>query len=191
MAYIQRVKMSDVVGAITAAVQKIWASDSQQHQQENEALALATATVESNLNPNDQGDYVNGIPTSFGLFQLHRGGELGTLTPTQAFDPYTNASVALVRFQQVEASHPGLLESNPGEVAALAQRPKNPGAYAAKVNADLGKTPIQQTSNPTSVDMSSSNSGPNISGFFTTAGIVILGIVILGVALIAMKKGNA
>lgn len=46
--------------------------------------------VESAWNPRAVGD--NG--SSFGLFQLHRGGQLGNLTPEQAYDPATNARVA-------------------------------------------------------------------------------------------------
>lgn len=49
------------------------------------------ASVESNFNPTASGD--NG--TSFGLFQLHQGGQLGGLTQAQAFDPATNANTAM------------------------------------------------------------------------------------------------
>jgi hypothetical protein len=48
-----------------------------------------------------QGDVVHGKPTSFGLYQLHQGGELGELTPEEAFDPTTNADVALTVVGQV------------------------------------------------------------------------------------------
>ncbi|MGZ4745610.1 MAG: transglycosylase SLT domain-containing protein [Oryzihumus sp.] len=82
--------------------------------------AIAIAYHESGLNPQAKGDYVNGSPTSFGLYQLHEGGELGSLTPQQAFDPYTNARVALTVVGQVKRANPGL---SAGEVAVLAQRP--------------------------------------------------------------------
>lgn len=95
-------------------------------------LAIATAQVESGLNPGAVGDQ----GTSFGLFQLHQGGELGSLTPSQAFDPTTNASVALRQFAAVEAAHPGV--TDPGTIAALAQRPANPAAYAAAVDKAYG-----------------------------------------------------
>lgn len=49
------------------------------------------AEVESGLNPRAVGDH----GTSFGLFQLHRGGQLGNLTPEQAYDPATNAEQAM------------------------------------------------------------------------------------------------
>lgn len=49
------------------------------------------AEVESGMNPRQVGD--NG--TSFGLFQLHRGGQLNNLTPAQAADPATNANAAM------------------------------------------------------------------------------------------------
>jgi hypothetical protein len=94
--------------------------------------AVADAYVESGLNPNAVGDH----GTSFGLYQLHEGGELGNLTPSQAFDPRTNAEVALTTMGQVEAQHPNW---SPGAVAAAAQRPANPGAYAQQVNAEVTK----------------------------------------------------
>lgn len=100
----------------------------------NPNLAIADASVESNLNPTAVGD--NG--TSFGLFQLHRGGELGNLTPQQAFNPVTNASVALAQFAAVQKANPGL--TDPGVIAALAQRPANPVAYAQAVDAKMGLT---------------------------------------------------
>ena len=91
-------------------------------------LALADAQQESGLNPMSVGDQ----GTSFGLYQLHRGGELGNLTPAQAFDPATNADTALAVFAQVQAKNP---TASPGQIAALAERPANPAAYAAAVNA--------------------------------------------------------
>ncbi len=55
--------------------------------------------------------------TSFGLFQLHQGGELPAgWTPEQAFDPRANAEVALSVFAQQNGS-------DPGQIAASAQRP--------------------------------------------------------------------
>lgn len=91
-------------------------------------LAVADAMVESGLNPQAVGDG----GTSFGLYQLHQGGELGSLTPSQAFDPATNAHVALSTMAQVAQAHPGW---SPGQIAAAAQRPADPAAYAAKVDA--------------------------------------------------------
>jgi hypothetical protein len=93
-------------------------------------LALATATVESGLNPTAVGDG----GTSFGLFQLHRGGELGSMSPQQAFDPLTNARRALSEFANVLKVHPGI---SGGTLAALAQRPADPVGYAKKVDAAL------------------------------------------------------
>ena len=90
-------------------------------------LAVADAQHESGLSPTAVGD--NG--TSFGLFQLHEGGELGNLTPAQACDPVTNATVALGVMSQVAKAHPG---ADPGTIAALAERPANPTAYAQAVD---------------------------------------------------------
>lgn len=91
-------------------------------------LAIATAQVESGLNPSAVGDG----GTSYGLFQLHRGGELGSMTPQQAFDPLTNARRALSEFANVQKRIPGV---NGGQLAALAQRPADPVGYAKKVDA--------------------------------------------------------
>jgi hypothetical protein len=100
------------------------------------SLAVAIARVESGLNPRAVGDG----GTSFGLYQLHQGGELGSLTPAQAFDPYTNASVSLRQVGAVLRQHPN---ADPGVIAAMAQRPANQGAYARAVDNVLG-TPTPQ-----------------------------------------------
>ncbi|MGH9439267.1 MAG: transglycosylase SLT domain-containing protein, partial [Terriglobia bacterium] len=61
-------------------------------------LAIATAYQESGLSNAAVGD--NG--TSFGLFQLHQGGELGSMSPAQATNPEANARVALSQFAQTQ-----------------------------------------------------------------------------------------
>jgi hypothetical protein len=100
------------------------------------ALAEAQAQVESGFNPFARGDYVNGVPTSFGIYQLHRGGMLGSLTPEQAFNPDTNARVSLSSLAGVLKAHP---EYSPGRAAAESQRPADKVGYAAKINAILAK----------------------------------------------------
>ena len=99
-------------------------------------LAIAIARVESGLNPRAVGDG----GTSFGLYQLHQGGELGSLTPSQAFDPYTNASVSLRQVGAVYRQHPN---ADPGTIAAMAQRPANQAAYARAVDNVLGTPTVQ------------------------------------------------
>lgn len=90
--------------------------------------AIATAIHESSLNTDAVGDG----GTSFGLFQLHEGGELPSrMTQTQAENPATNAGIALSEFQNVQRNNPGL---SPGQLAAMSQRPANQGAYANSVN---------------------------------------------------------
>lgn len=54
-------------------------------------LAVAIALEESGGDPRATGD----AGSSYGLFQLHKGGALGNLTPEQAYDPATNAGVVL------------------------------------------------------------------------------------------------
>lgn len=87
-------------------------------------LAVADAYQESKLNPQAVGD--NG--TSFGVFQLHKGGELGSLTPTQAFDVDTNSVTALSVFKKNQGTYSG------GTLAAKSQRPADPIGYAASVD---------------------------------------------------------
>jgi peptidoglycan hydrolase-like protein with peptidoglycan-binding domain len=93
-------------------------------------LAEAVAWHESGLDPKAVGDE----GTSFGLYQLHEGGELGTLTEDEAFVPFTNASVALSEFADVKRNNPDIVKDW-GTWAATAQRPADPSAYAAAVNA--------------------------------------------------------
>lgn len=94
----------------------------------NPRLALAIAEQESGMNPYAVGD--NG--TSFGLYQLHEGGELGSNTEQWAFNPTNNATRALSQVALVQKEHPNW---SPGAIAAAAQRPANPTQYAASVNA--------------------------------------------------------
>lgn len=104
-------------------------------------LALAAAKQESGWRYNAVGD--NG--SSFGIYQLHRGGELGSLSPTQAFDPHTNAMVALKRFAEVKKAHPNW---SPGQIAAAAQRPANQAAYARSVDAIYAQLKGTKIPNP-------------------------------------------
>jgi hypothetical protein len=93
--------------------------------------AVAAMLYESGGNPHNRGDFMHGRYTSFGLFQLHRGGELteAHLTERQAFDPRTNVTTALSYFKEHAGSYRGY-----GQLAAAAQRPKHPAAYAQVVD---------------------------------------------------------
>ncbi len=93
-------------------------------------VAVAAMLVESGGNPHAVGD--NGH--SFGLFQLNAHGELkqAHLNPEQAFDPVTNARVALSYFRHGHSD-------NPGAMAAAAQRPANRADYARKVNSNMAE----------------------------------------------------
>ena len=161
-------------------------------------LALATAQVESGLNPNAVGD--NG--TSFGLFQLHRGGELGSMSPQQAFDPLTNARRALSEFANVKKYNPNV---SGGQWAALAQRPADAVGYAAKVNAALsalGGSIGGATSNVTSGAAAIPTNGiswltstlglGSPTELFTRGGFIIAGflVVAVGVYVLFANKTN-
>jgi soluble lytic murein transglycosylase-like protein len=99
------------------------------------ALAVAMMLVESGGNNRAVGDG----GTSFGLFQLHKGGMLTAagLTPEQAFDPRTNAGVAIRSLAHEWAQ--GHAQRSPGAIAAASQRPADPVGYAAKVDAMLAR----------------------------------------------------
>ena len=93
-------------------------------------VAVAAMLVESGGNPRAVGDHGH----SFGLFQLNTRGELAEhhLNPNQAFNPVTNAQVALSYFKRGHSD-------NPGAMAAAAQRPANRADYARKVNSNMGE----------------------------------------------------
>lgn len=98
------------------------------------ALALVAQETGGGFDPNSVGDYVNGQPTSFGLAQLHRGGELdgsGLDEQTALSNPVANVEVALRQVQQVMQQHP---DWSYGQIAAAAQRPNDPTGYANSVN---------------------------------------------------------
>lgn len=109
-------KNAPVVNAIRTVAQQLGVDQN---------LALATAYHESGFDPTRVGDQ----GTSFGIFQLHRGGELGSLSPQQAFDPTRNAQVSLSVVKQAASAG-----GTPGQIAARAQRPANPAAYAQTVD---------------------------------------------------------
>lgn len=94
-------------------------------------LAVATMLVESNgNNMQNTGDGA----TSFGLFQLHIGGELpkawypGQPGHVNAFDPRKNAEEALARFAHNKGRYSG------AELAFRSQRPANHDAYVAAID---------------------------------------------------------
>ncbi len=98
-------------------------------------VAVAMMLVESGGRATAVGDG----GTSFGLFQLHEGGMLTAagLTPDQAFDARTNASVALKSYAHEWSK--GHARRTPGQIAAASQRPADPVGYAAKVDATMDR----------------------------------------------------
>lgn len=108
------------------------------------AVALAIAQHESGLNPQSVGDH----GTSFGLYQLHQGGELGSHTSQWAFNPTNNAMTALSVVANVAKANPG---KDWGWIAAAAQRPANPGAYANAIDSLLSSNVPKHSSGVYSV----------------------------------------
>lgn len=99
-------------------------------------IALATSYEESGFDPFKNGDYKipgdESTATSFGLFMLHEGGELGSHSQFWAYSPANNCAVAIPEIARQRRANPG---KSAGQVAALAQKPKNPVEYAAAVDA--------------------------------------------------------
>jgi len=124
------------------------------------ALALATAEEESGFDPRAVGD----SGCSFGLFQANRCGGAGTgYSVDQLTDPDFNARQFAARIRDT-AAHGAY--ATPGELAAAAQRPANPTAYADAVNAlyrkyapDVAAAPVH----PTDADRGTASSTPAIS----------------------------
>ncbi len=110
-------------------------ADVAKHQGIDPVVAVAMMLVESGGRANAVGDG----GTSFGLFQLHEGGMLTSagLTSQQAFDPRTNATVALRSLAHEWAK--GSERRTPGEIAAASQRPADPVGYAAKVDGAMDR----------------------------------------------------
>lgn len=88
-------------------------------------LVLAVIEVESNFDPKAKGDG----GTSFGLFQLHEGGALGSHTAEWAYDPRNS----------IEDGCSRLASARTGTDAANVQRPANKPDYARKVDAALAR----------------------------------------------------
>lgn len=91
------------------------------------AAMLATEITENGaqwgLTPGDQG-------TSYGSFQFHKGGALGSHAPSWVMTPdaYLNRAQEFAR-----------LNVHGGKGAAAVQRPADPSGYALKVQANLGE----------------------------------------------------
>lgn len=142
-------------------------------------VALAIAKHESGLNPYSVGD--NG--TSFGLYQLHEGGELGRHTEQWAFNPRHNAETALSVVARVRKQHP---DWSWGQVAAVAQRPADPGSYARAVDSELhGKLSLPEVA---TMRLSALSQPVNASSGTSFALLLWVGGFILVVVLLAKRR---
>ncbi len=95
-------------------------------------LALAMGWEESKWNVNEVGD--NG--TSYGIYQLHVGGELGNIPISLAYNPWINALISLGHVSNIYHGNP---HQDLGSIAAQAQRPYNPVAYANAIDTYITK----------------------------------------------------
>lgn len=201
---------SDLSAAQQSVVNSIIAVANKLHV--NPRTAVADAYVESKFNATAVGD--NG--SSFGIFQLHRGGELGSLTQQQAFDPTVNATTALTVFASNQGTY-----SDPGLLAAKSQRPADPSGYALKVdqlyndptflsglgagtmsdlappnidntNGSGGSTinPVSYGSDAVSSVISGLTGGQSLADALTRGGLMVLGFAIIIVALHALTDAS-
>lgn len=71
-------------------------------------LISAIIQVESSWNPQAKGDYIGGQPTSFGLFQLHRGGQApADRSDEELRDPVLNTRYAMPSIASAWDQHKG------------------------------------------------------------------------------------
>lgn len=178
------------------------------------STSLATAAVETGgtYNPKATGD--NG--TSFGEFQLHEGGELNNLPgslsqqETEAFNPVTNATVAIQQIINTIKANAPAFDQNAGNVAAAAQRPQDAQGYATDIDqllanqltgtvgqgrsvigSSTGADTVNVPDNITPANLASgsasgtgSTSGTTSdSGLLVKVGVFIIGAILLGVGL--------
>lgn len=124
---------------------------------------LLGSWMESGWNPTAVGDQ----GTSFGPFQMHRGGALGNLTPAQAEDPPTAVKAMLGAYTSAVKQVPqSLWSSNPEQAAeqaaVLAERPAQ--SYIASRGQAAVNTGWQNTLNA----LSGTSSAPGAPGGITT-----------------------
>lgn len=130
-------------------------------------VALSLGLYESGLDAHRVGDQ----GTSFGIYQLHQGGELGSHDAAWAFNVRNNAETALGEMARIHAEHP---QMDWGQVAAAAQRPADPGAEAAAVNRYVsayrssGQAPVAYFTSHSAAQ--SSGAGQGGGGSFSGAG---------------------
>lgn len=96
-------------------------------------IALAIVAQESAFNAQAEGDWsdAKGRMRSIGLFQLNEEG-LGSGMGDSRYDPEANANRGIANLKAVLAKHGALSD---GDVAYLAQRPADKGAYVTSINA--------------------------------------------------------
>ena len=149
--------VSQVQDTISNTAQQIGVNDGLTPSQTQELtnISLATAQQESGFNPYA----VSPHQTSYGVFQDNIAGGEGTgYTPQQLFNPQTSAQISISQIASVLKANPNY---SPGQVAAAAQRPANPSAYAAAVNSNYGYYANGQ--NPPGVNVNQTFSGPSTS----------------------------
>jgi murein DD-endopeptidase MepM/ murein hydrolase activator NlpD len=138
-----------VPSSIYTAVHPIAASDNVP-----DALWETVASVESSFNSQAVGD--NG--TSYGLFQLHQGGQLGNLSESQAFDPTTNANTAMPAIASAWATlGPSFAANNLSWWEQFAAASGHPGGAPGQAVTDSEAQKLMTAYNNAGANMSTSS----------------------------------
>lgn len=146
-------------------------------------IPLTIAMNESGMNPKAVGD--NG--TSFGLFQLHRGGLAPSgMTADQMFDPAMNAQIAIPKM--VGAYKAGVLQGMNG--FDLVAYTANNSAWPGNIGVDSTEAKRYQAGLKRAYDMlggappvSPANGSESISSF---SNVSMLDLTLIGVALVIL-----
>ncbi len=164
-------------------------------------IPLTIAQKESGLNAGATGDYSNGSPTSFGLFQLHQGGGQGDgFTQSQLLDPNLNSQIGIANM--VTPYKQGVAKGLTGYplvqyVAANSGHPDETGVLPASYNTGLAQSYTAVTGQKAvgTGTYNSSSTGAvqtgqvqiqkptGIGGSIQSVGWMIVGVVIIGLGL--------
>lgn len=194
--------IADIVSVATNVANRLGLSTAQTL--ELQRTSVVTAQTESGFNPNVNIIDSNGL-NSVGLYNLNAAGELqqvpgSTLAQkiANAKNPITNARVAIGHIGAVlkgAGPTPDL-----GAVAASAQGPEYPVAYAHTIDNALNGGTVPYTSRGVSVLVpkgtdsaaaaAAAGAGGAGGGLLTKIGAFLVGLVLLGVGVAVLFKGD-
>lgn len=186
--------IADIVSVATSLGKQHGFSKAQTAELVDTSVATSAVETGGSFNPSIVGDQ----GTSFGLFQLHQGGELGSNTEAWADNPVNNATRAIGTIADTMASEPNV---TPGQIAANAQRPADQTGYARDVNGDLnlsgasgvggnafGLGSAGGTTATTTVGTTTTGAAQSSGNLLAKVGGFLLGTLLIGVGLVIVFK---